>query len=274
MSDQDQNMRLQIIENFLKTVATAPRCALLLDYDGTLAPFSVNRQMAFPYPGLTPLLQQITDSGRTRLVIVTGRDAHEIEPFLRLSPAPEVWGAHGLQRLRADGTSEMPPIPPDVAEILSDGRRWLEHHDLQHLAEIKPGSIAVHWRALEPSAAEDLRGKVLTGWFPIADRACLKLLEFDGGVEMRMPDLDKGDAIRTVIKEVGPKAPVAYLGDDFTDERAFKALGDRGLSILVRSTPRRTAAQVWMKPPEELLDFLSRWYTATQTTQLARSATY
>ena len=275
MSDQSHEMQhQQIIENFLRAVAEAPRSALLLDYDGTLAPFSVNRQRAFPYPGLTPLLQQITDAGRTRLVIVTGRDAREIEPFLRLSPVPEVWGAHGLQRLRADGTCEMPPIPADVAEVLADARRWLEYHSLQHLAEIKPGSIAVHWRGMDPAEADELRGKILIGWFPIADRACLKLLEFDGGVEMRMTDLDKGDAIRTVAREMDPRAPITYLGDDFTDERAFKALGDRGLSILVRSTPRRTAAQVWMKAPEELLDFLSRWHAATQTTQLARSATY
>lgn len=274
MSDQNQETQRQIIDIFLKKVATASRAALLLDYDGTLAPFSVNRQRAFPYPGLTPLLQQISDSGRTRLIIVTGRDAHEIEPFLRLSPAPEVWGAHGLQRLRSDGTSEMPEVPSDVSEVLGDARNWLDHQGLHDYAEIKPGSVAVHWRALERSQAEDLRSKILVGWFPIADRANLKLLEFDGGVEMRMPDLDKGDAIRTVVKEMGPSAPIAYLGDDYTDERAFKALGDRGLSILVRSTPRRTAAPVWLKPPEQLLDFLSRWYAASQTTQLARTATY
>jgi trehalose-phosphatase len=89
-----------------------------------------------------------------------------------------------------------------------------------------------------------------------------------------MPDLDKGDAIRTVLAEVHPNTPVAYLGDDLTDERAFRALGARGLSILVRTKPRRTAAQVWLKPPEELLDFLGRWLAATETTQLARTATY
>ena len=91
---------------------------------------------------------------------------------------------------------------------------------------------------------------------------------------MRMPDLDKGDAIRTVIQEVGASVPVAYLGDDITDERAFRALGPRGLSVLVRQKFRRTAAQAWLKPPEELLDFLSRWISIREATQLARSATY
>jgi trehalose-phosphatase len=274
MSYQKGMQHQENIDEFLEAVAKASRAALLLDYDGTLAPFAVDRQRAFPYAGLTHLLQQIVETGRTRLVIVTGRDAREIDPFLRLKPAPEVWGSHGLQRLLPDGTCEMPEIPEDVAEVLDQARRWLDYQGLHHLAEVKPGSIAVHWRALEPAEADELRGKILVGWFPIADRACLKLLEFDGGVEMRMPDLDKGDAIRTVLAEVHPNTPVAYLGDDLTDERAFRALGARGLSILVRTKPRRTAAQVWLKPPEELLDFLGRWLAATETTQLARTATY
>lgn len=262
------------VEEFLDSVAKAPRSALLLDYDGTLAPFSVDRHEAVPYPGVVDLLQQIIDADRTRIVIVTGRDAREIDPLLRLRPAPEVWGSHGLQRLLPNGVCEMPQIPSRVAEVLDDARRWLEYQDLDHLAEMKPGSIAVHWRALEQAAAEELRGKILIGWFPIAQRAALRLLEFDGGVEMRMPDLDKGDAVQTILREMGPNVPTAYLGDDTTDERAFRALGSRGLGVLVRPRMRRSAAHVWLKPPDELLEFLSRWLTCTETTQLARSATY
>ena len=262
------------IEELLESVARARQSVLLLDYDGTLAPFSVDRHRAVPYPGLRDLLQQIIDTGRTRLVIVTGRDAHEIDPFLRLRPAPEIWGSHGLQRLLPDGRCQMPEIPPTVAEVLDDARRWLEYQGLDHCAERKPGRIAVHWRALAQTEAEELRGRIIVGWFPIADRANLKLLEFDGGVEMRMPDLDKGDAVRTMLKETAPNVPVTYLGDDITDERAFRALASRGLGILVRPSFRRSAAQAWLKPPDELHDFLSRWLAATETTQLTRSATY
>ena len=213
------------IEELLESVARARQSVLLLDYDGTLAPFSIDRHRAVPYPGLRDLLQQIIDTGRTRLVIVTGRDAREIDPFLRLRPAPEIWGSHGLQRLLPDGRCQMPKIPPTVAEVLDDARRWLEYQGLHDCAEQKPGSIAVHWRALEQTEAEELRGRIIVGWFPIADRANLKLLEFDGGVEMRMPDLDKGDAVRTMLQETAPNVPVTYLGDDITDERAFRALG-------------------------------------------------
>ena len=266
-------MQQDNIEQFMRTVAKAPLSLLLLDYDGTLAPFSVDRQQALPYPGLRDLLQQIMKTGRTRLVIVTGRDAREIGPLLAVQPGPEVWGAHGLQRLRTDGTCEMPKIPPYVAGVLDEAKRWLGYQGLQNLAEIKPGSIAVHWRALQETDAIELRGRILVGWFPIAERGFLKLLEFDGGLEMRMPDMDKSRAVRTLLAEVGPGVPAAYLGDDATDEHAFRALGQSGLTLLVRSMPRRTSAHVWLRPPEELLDFLSRWRDATETGPLARSAT-
>ena len=66
---------------------------------------------------------------------------------------------------------------------------------------------------------------------------------------MRMPGRDKGDAVRTILNEIGPNVPVACLADDLTDERAFVALGVRGLSVLVRPKWRKTAAAVWIKPP-------------------------
>jgi len=49
------------------------------------------------------------------------------------------------------------------------------------------------------------------------------------------------------------------LGDDRTDEDAFKSIKGRGLGVLVREAFRPTYADVWIKPPEELLAFLARW---------------
>jgi trehalose-6-phosphatase len=37
-------------DSFLEQLRTASSCVLLLDYDGTLAPFNVDRSLALPYP--------------------------------------------------------------------------------------------------------------------------------------------------------------------------------------------------------------------------------
>jgi trehalose-phosphatase len=235
---------------------------LLLDYDGTLAPFRKERDQAVPYPGVAPALEAIMHEGHTRVVIISGRDATDISRLLGIQPSPEVWGLHGLQRLSPDGSGET--LQPDerTLEILSAADQWLQYQQLRQLAEFKTGSIAVHWRGLGECEAEEIRGRVLIGWLTLAGQAGLDLLEFEGGVEIRAPQADKGDAVRCLLREMDPNTPAAYLGDDTTDERAFRALNGRGLNVLVRPRWRQTAAQMWLKPPDELLDFLARWLAA------------
>src|ERR1700686_2233415 len=161
------------VEPFLRSVAQSQNSALLLDYDGTLAPFSIDRKRALPYAGVTTLLQELVDTGRTRVVIISGRNAYEVGPLLGVKPCPEIWGSHGLQRLLPDGTCEMPEIDQDAIEALADAGRWLTYQGLQQMAEPKPGSIAVHWRGLDEPSAIKLRGRILLGWSPLADRASL-----------------------------------------------------------------------------------------------------
>jgi trehalose 6-phosphate phosphatase len=250
------------IEQFMKTVAQAERSLLLLDYDGTLAPFRRERDQAFPYPGSTRLLEAIVRSGRTRVVIISGRDTSETVPLLGVAPVPEVWGLHGLQRRRPDGKIETAQIDDRYLDALSDANRWLSCQHLGHAAELKTGSIAVHWRGLNESEAEALRERLLAGWKPIAEYSGMELLEFDGGIEIRTPAADKGYVVRIVLDEMEADIPAAYLGDDATDEHAFRAISGRGLSVLVRPRWRQTAAQLWLKPPGELLDFLTQWLYA------------
>jgi trehalose-phosphatase len=92
----------------------------------------------------------------------------------------------------------------------------------------------------------------------------LALLEFEAGLEIRA-GRDKGGAVEAIIAEAAPGAPVTYLGDDLTDEAAFRAVNaGRGphLSVLVRHQWRETAADVWLMPPEEMRSFLSQWLAA------------
>jgi len=247
---------------FMNALAVSECSALLLDYDGTLAPFCVERSSAKPYPGVVTMLQRIIAAGRTRVVIVTGRVAREVVPLLGIHPSPEIWGCHGLQRLLPDGACETGHVDRDALSALAEADRWLRHEHIGPLVEHKPGGIAVHWRGAEEAEAGEVRRRVLRGWAPIAKSAAMSLMEFAEGIEIRIPAPDKGDAVRTVVNEMGDATPVAYLGDDTTDERAFQALGNRGLSILVRKKRRETSARVWLRPPQQLLEFLASWLEA------------
>ncbi|MGB7600113.1 MAG: trehalose-phosphatase [Candidatus Sulfotelmatobacter sp.] len=252
------------MELFLQAVAQASQSLLMLDFDGTLAPFQKDRRKAFPYRGITSLLEEILELGKTRVVIVSGRDATEIIPLLGVEPHPEVWGFHGLQRVKTDGSVEISTLDDLTLTALDLADDWLVSQQLQHTAELKAGSIAVHWRGLHGSEAEEIDRRVLRGWTDIAKEYGLDLLHFDGGVEIRSKQANKGFVVRTLLAEMRPSIPAAYLGDDSTDEEAFAEIHDSGLSILVRPVWRPTAAQLWLRPPTEVLEFLTRWLEVCQ----------
>ena len=255
------------IRPFFDELSGARQSALLLDYDGTLSAFHLERDRAVPYSGVPILLTEIMNAGHTRVVVITGRPAHEVVPLLGIEPHPEIWGAHGLQRLRSDGSCELPHLDELATQALAEADSWLDELGLHHLAEHKPGCLAVHWRGLPVGTQGDIRQIVSLRWLPVANRACMVLQEFDGGLEMRMPDRNKGDAVRAILNELSPETSVAYLGDDETDEDAFSALAGRGLRVLVRPESRETAADVWLKPPAELLVFLCDWLEACRNAE-------
>ena len=81
------NMR---IGAFLSRLPKAHSRALLLNYDGTLAPFSCNPEQAYPYPEIANELHRIQRETDTRLAIVTGRRASDIPRLLKLSGVEEL----------------------------------------------------------------------------------------------------------------------------------------------------------------------------------------
>jgi len=70
---------------------TASSRILILDYDGTLAPFHAERDKAIPYAGVTPLLDSIIARRTCRVVVVSGRWTGDLLPLLGLRENPEVW---------------------------------------------------------------------------------------------------------------------------------------------------------------------------------------
>jgi trehalose 6-phosphate phosphatase len=257
---------------FFEHLSRSRQAVLLLDYDGTLAPFRIKRDEALPYPGIVPALEKIIGGGHTRVIVISGRDIHDLLPLLDLRPRPEIWGIHGLQRLHLDGTIHEPSLDEQTLEGLSEAERWLTYQQLSDSAERKSAAIAVHWRGLNEVAIEDLRSRVLLGWQLIAAQRDLNLLEFDGGVEIRAREANKGSAVRGILSDLDPDVPVAYLGDDTTDESAFRAIGNRGLTVLVRPEWRHTFARCWLKPPEEVLEFLARWDNSSANSKLRNRA--
>ncbi len=239
----------------------------MLDYDGTLAPFRVERDQAIPYPGVRELLEKIRATGKTRLVVVSGRKIDDLLPLLGLNPPPEVWGSHGLEHLQEDGRYAQLALSGAQKDFLKRLAAWAERTGWATHFEPKPAGAAFHWRGLPEKEKRHLEHEVLEKWKLVAESAGFLIYYFDGGLEFRIQGVTKGGVVSQLLGEMGPDTISAYLGDDSTDEDAFKMLGNRGLAVLVRKQWRPTVAAVWLVPPDELIEFLEKWLEASGGTE-------
>ncbi len=244
--------------DWFQGLAAASHSLLLLDYDGTLAPFVEDRLRAVLYPGVAERLLRFKTHPGTRLVFVSGRPAQELRALLPTDLRPEIWGGHGREHLSADGTLHVEPLTSAQDAALSSIRDSIAANGFASLIEHKTGSIAVHTRSLAEADATQVLTLTETVFrqLPPLD---LELLPFDGGMEIRGAGCSKATAVQRILAEEASTTPVAYLGDDQTDEDAFRGLAGRGLRVLVRDQPRNTEADLWLRPPQELLAFLDRW---------------
>jgi len=246
--------------DFFALLSRATKRVLLLDYDGTLAPFTADRDHASPYPSAPRLLDSISTRTHTRVAIVTGRRASDVTKLLGVKNM-EVWGCHGLSRLHPDGRYELPDLGEEALRRISEVNDLLSREGLYDLLEFKPAATAVHWRGMEADANR-LGRTVERVWSQLSSHKGLQLLKFNGGMEIRVAARNKGDAVRTILAETGAGSATAYLGDDLTDEDAFAALQGYGLGVLVREEYHSTLADVWIRPPEQLVSFLRDWIAA------------
>ena len=255
---------------FFERLTTAQKSALLLDYDGTLAPFRAERHVAVPYPGVTAVLGDIIRRRDTRLVVISGRTLDDLIPLLELEELPEIWGSHGGERLFPDGMRKKTPLDSSTTGALERAGVHLANMGWDDHVERKPFSIALHWRGTDPAKQKEMSEEFMQYATRLGDDAGLSLKAFDGGLELRSLQINKAQAVKTILSELPADAVAAYLGDDLTDEDAFAVLREQDtqkIGVLVREDYRDTKADLWLRPPSELLDFLKSWKAATSSTR-------
>jgi trehalose 6-phosphate phosphatase len=160
-----------------------------------------------------------------------------------------------------DGRYDVTPAGAATLGALAKARSWAAAIETAGgRCEVKPGSLAFHWRGADSVQAARIRALVTEAYLAEKLDTALDLCPFDGGLELRARDTDKGTVVEAILAETAADTPVAYLGDDVTDEDAFRALHGSGLGVLVRPERRRSAADAWVRPPEGLLALLRSWH--------------
>ncbi|MGE0383310.1 MAG: trehalose-phosphatase [Gammaproteobacteria bacterium] len=251
------------VESFFAGVRDGESRVLMLDYDGTLAPFRARPQNALPYPGVVELIDEIMRRTDTQVAIVSGRWIRDLVGLLRLRKPPEIWGTHGREHLAADGTYRIEPLSQAAQSGLLRIDVW--EHDIRALGgrvERKPASMAVHWRGLSDTRAGNIRALVRERWDAMTEHTELVIRDFNGGIEILARGFDKSVAVDSMLARAGPGCVAAYLGDDHTDDDAMRAIRTRGIGVLVGRSFRPSPAEAWVRPPHGVRGFLQRWLSA------------
>ena len=198
--------------DFWPRVSEASRLGLMLDYDGTLAPFHVDRYQATPYPGIADVLVDLRDHPAIHLLLVSGRSALEVAQLLGVERI-SIAGAHGFELLSASGDLQLMGLPSGGPALLADAAAHAAALAPLERVEVKSASVAIHLRGLLPSDADELGASVLAAWEKLDTRAISEIRHFNGGYEYRGRGRNKGDVVRDVLDSLGKNSLSIFFGD-------------------------------------------------------------
>jgi trehalose 6-phosphate phosphatase len=243
------------IPDFGARLAASTHRFLGLDYDGTLAPFRVNRMDAVPLKGIPELIGIIAKN--TTVAIVSGRPIREIQTLFPIRDVTII-GSHGFEMKSPSG--ELIEFPPDGQGTSGLDRAQEMFKDrFGDRVERKIASVAIHNRGMDPADAEALESEAFDCWSFVAEAFGLECRRFNGGVEIRFRARNKGVALRELLEQEPADSFRVYLGDDDTDEDAFEVLGKSGVGIKVGDGSIPTCAKGRLADPIEVRAFLNRW---------------
>jgi trehalose 6-phosphate phosphatase len=232
-------------------VRSAPRIALLIDFDGTLARIQPRPELAFLDVATRQALARLAQHPRVRIWIVSGR---------RLAVLRGLASVEGVKCLGLHGWEGGNHLPLTHARL-----RAIRHaKDLfQSMLAGIPGVwiedkgpvFVVHYRqagVLDVVKARRIVRRLMT---ELASH--FRMLEGKKIWEILPVEISgKGEAARLILDRQPAGTLAIYLGDDATDEDAFRTL-PRALTVRV-GRAARTAARYRLKNPREVREFLQK----------------
>ncbi|RZV10848.1 trehalose 6-phosphate phosphatase [Natrinema hispanicum] len=243
------------------TIDDATGILVCLDFDGTLAPIVKDPDDATPTERNQEAVTTLADTPGVTTAVVSGRALSDVRERI---DGPSIYaGNHGLELARGEDVT--------VHSIARKHATRIER--LCAVLEVALASVpncrvenkrltgTVHFRAV-PSAAVPTARRIT---HDVVDSVGGDALEISPGKQILEigPELawGKGDAVEVVVADEPSETAVIYVGDDVTDESAFRTVEPDGLGIRVGGDePSHASARV--ESPADVADFLS-WLGST-----------
>jgi trehalose-phosphatase len=234
------------------------RPVIFLDYDGTLTPIVDRPEDALLDHQVLQTLRELAE--HCTVAVISGRDLPDVQKLVDLE-AIYYAGSHGFDIAGPKGKRLVHQLGQEFLPALDQAEKSLRSRLEGRIpgcqVERKKFSIAVHYRLVQEDKVREVEEAV--------DRVLHKHGKLRKGSGKKVfelqPDIDwnKGKALLWLLEQLkldrSGVLPI-YVGDDVTDEDAFKVLVDRGLGLAVQGGDRPTAARYFLRDPAEVEKFL------------------
>lgn len=238
-------------------VLSRPKLLLMTDYDGTLVPIRERPELAVAGPALLKAIKGVLKKPGVKLAVVSGRDAAELKKLL---PVEGIFfaGCHGAEIVIPSGEKftvvDEKMLAPVLEVVAGKALDSIEGRD-GFLVERKRASVALHYRLADPAAVPKVLEDFVMSVRPVVTKHNLEFIAGKKVIEVRPKGVNKGETVK-YLTCVNPGYYPVYVGDDTTDEDAFRAVREKGLGVLVSAYKRLTAASRWLRGPNEVIRFL------------------
>ncbi len=235
---------------------------LVLDYEGTLAPFAVTPDSAAPDPALLGVLERLAARDDTTVHVVSGVHRAALERWLGRLDVTLHAETGAFERPRSTDRWELRAGASDWPLRLGE---WLPFVAAQMqgavdrapgtFVETKATSVTWHYRLAEPEQALEARALLRCLLQPACARHGLALEDASHALEVRPREVTKRRIVERALARAAPDAFVLAAGDDETDEEMFAALPRGAVSVFAGRG--RSMARHRVSGPAELRDTLA-----------------
>jgi trehalose-phosphatase len=229
--------------------------AIFLDYDGTLTPIVSHPEEAVLSDSMRQTLKDL--ASRVPVAILSGRDLADVRERVGIenivyagSHGFDIAGPRGLRRQMAN---EFLPKLDTAEKKLQEALNGISGARVER----KRFSIATHYRNVKEHDVPRVKqavGEVAWRHRELRKMTGKKVYELQPDI-----DWDKGKAVLWLLEAMGPEPreifPI-YIGDDRTDEDAFRTLQQRGVGIVVSEQDCHTTARYLLRSPVQVEHFL------------------
>lgn len=252
------------VDDLVKAFLESDRRHILLDYDGTLAPYANMPQEAAPTPALLELLSRIGRDQQTITAIVSGRSRLDLERWF--GDLDNIWLAaeHGAI-LRSPKSKNW----EEPHSSVSDTWKSRVYPILEHFVDRTPGSfieekeysLVWHFRMSDPEFGDWLANDLVANLEHMLADSPVRAVKGQKTVEVKLLWANKGQVFSRLSLESAPDFVLA-AGDDVTDEDLFEQLPESAWSIHVGRN--RSKAKFHVLEPTELVAILERLVDSTK----------